>query len=106
MQGLSWKNTFYFIILFLLLSVIVSKLIKEDIIHVMSLELNISPLLSLPPYFICFFFQIDVNGYSYAKAENFFYIFKRMVFFRGDGRYGISIEILLGQIFIASYIYA
>jgi len=99
------ENVYYFLIVFLVGSVFISKFINVALRDVMRFVVKMFPLILLPPI-IDHFFLGRREGYYYCQIANFTDNFLTLSFLKGDASLGISIEILLALICITGYVYS
>ena len=98
------ENTYYFLILFLVVATFVSQIIRQPLRDVMNFGVKIYPVIWLPPLIDALLYGRQ-EGYYYAQPENFIWNLLTLSFVRGDASRGISWEILLALIFIGIYIF-
>lgn len=98
------ENVYYFIILFLLLSVFVSSSIKEPIKKVMDFGVRLYPIIIIPPILDRLIWG-RTEGYIYGKIDHFFTNFLTLSWASGDTSYGISFLVTLGVLSVSFYVF-
>jgi len=97
------ENIYYFLIVFLISSVLISKITKVALLEVMRFGVKLYPVVIIPPL-------IDAlmgyrEGYHYATIQNLSGNFFTLSFIQGDATLGISLEILLALIGVFSFVF-
>lgn len=98
------ENLYYFLIIFLLLSFLISKIVGKKLINVMNFCIRFFPIIITPPL-IDFFFFNRTEGYNYATIDNFFYNFLTLSILRGDASHGINMVVVLVFLFVFLYVF-
>ena len=98
------ENIYYFLIVFFITSLFVSKTIQSSLKEVMSFGVRLYPVICLPPIIDGLFFG-RTGGYHYAIPENFGWNFFTLSIIEGDATVGICTEIVLALIGVFIYVY-
>jgi len=98
------ENVYYFLIVFLVSAVLVSKIARISLAGVMNFGVKVYPVIILPPL-VDGLLLGRVKGYCYATTSNFLGNLLSLSFLKGDATLGISIEILIALIVIFIYVY-
>ncbi len=98
------ENLYYFIIAFLLISIILFKIAKKSFLEITNFGIRLYPVILLPPL-IDYFIYNQTKGYDYATKGNFIYNFLTISLLKGDASNGIIIELLIAVIAIGLYTY-
>lgn len=98
------ENIYYFLIVFLVVSAFLSKLVREELLPLMSFGVKFFPLIILPPW-IDRFLAGRTDGYHYATVKNFLWNFFTLSFVTGDSTLGISLEVLVALLGIFIFVF-
>lgn len=98
------ENVYYFLILFLAGSLFVSKMTRLDLKRVMRFGVKFYPIIWLPPI-IDHLFLGRVEGYYYARVENFIPNLLSLYLLTEDASSGIVIEVIVGMAGLFAFVY-
>jgi len=98
------ENIYYFLIVFLVGSVLISEITKISLVKVMDFGVKLYPLIVLPPLIDSILFG-RVEGYYYGTIDNFLGNILSLTFLTDDASPGIFILILVGLLSVFLYVY-
>jgi 4-hydroxybenzoate polyprenyltransferase len=98
------ENIYYFLILFLVVSVFVAEITRQPLKPVMRFGVKLYPIIWLPPL-IDRLFLGRTEGYYYARAEHFFSNLFTFSLGTPDASWGLSLEVILGVVALFLYVF-
>ncbi|VAX36802.1 hypothetical protein MNBD_UNCLBAC01-1306 [hydrothermal vent metagenome] len=98
------ENIYYFLIIFIVGAVFISKIVGKQLLDVMRFGVRFYPIILLPPL-IDRLILGQTTAYKYATIPNLGGNFWTLSFLWGDASVGVSIEILLALCGVLWYVY-
>jgi len=98
------ENVYYFLVAFLVLTVVCAKIIKAPLKEVMNVGIKFYPIIIFPPIFDSLLLG-RTQGYTYGTILNLPFNVLTLAFATKETSLGISVEILIGMIGMFLYVY-